>query len=337
MQKKLFFLLLAIICILSTSAYAAEDELAAVIKAAEKEGQVSWTSVIREKEAAPFIKAFQKEYPNIKVEYQRQHGGQAMERLMREYQTGHITYDVVQIHPDSMHEFLKVDAIEKINWTALGVLPEFIHTENRFIGPFEAPYCILYNTDLIKPEESPKSWEDLLDPKWKGKITTDSRPSGFLRLTGAWGTEKVLDYLRKLAANEPKIVRGQTETITLMAAGEHMLAAPFYLHSYVEVAEKKGGPIGFNLPNPLPTSFYSYGIIKGAKQPNAGKLLLAWLGSKGYKLMDGINWGRAAPFGGTKKEKLYKGITLSLPPTDEQVPDRHKYVLEMTKALGIRK
>jgi len=336
MYRKSFIFVVVLISIFCSSLYAAQNELAATIKAAEKEGQVNWTGVLREKEALQFIKVFEKEYPKIKVVYRRQHGGQAMEVLMREYQTGLITNDVVQIHPDSLHEFIKVDAVEKVNWADLGVLPGLILRDNRFVGISEAPYCILYNTNLIKPEESPKSWEDLLNPKWKGKIVTDTRPSGFLRLTSVWGRERILDYLRKLKAQNPILVRGQTETITLMAAGEYMLGAPFYLHSYVEVAEKKGGPVGFNLPNPLPTYYLNFGIIKGAKHPHAGKLLLAWLGGKGYKIMEDINWGRSVPLGGTKKEKLYKGITLAFPPSDEQIPDRQKWVLEMARTLGAR-
>ena len=156
MMKKTFIFFLAIVLILAGSAYAASKELASLIKAAKQEGQVSWTAVIREKEAKPFIKAFEKEY-GIKVEYNRQHGGQAMERLIREYQTGLIAYDVVQIHPDALEEFIELDAIEKVNWGALGVSNKFVKNDNRFVGPFEAPYLILYNNKLIKPEESPKN------------------------------------------------------------------------------------------------------------------------------------------------------------------------------------
>jgi ABC-type Fe3+ transport system substrate-binding protein len=338
MKRHFLILLLALALISSGDAYAAQKEqLADVIKAAEKEGEALWTSTLTEEEAGGFVKAFQKEYPKVKVTYTRQHGGEAMELLKREYQTGHVAYDVVHIHPDAMFEFLEIDAIERVRWADFGIAPGLILYDNRFIGVFEYPFCILYNTNLIKPEAAPKTWEDLLDPKWKGKIVTDTRPSGFLRLTGVWGTAKVLDYLRKLGENKPIFMRGQTQTISLMAAGEYMLAAPFYLHSYVEMAENKGGPIGYNLTNPLPTEFTSFGILQGAKHPNAGTLLLAWLGTKGYKMMDDINWGRSVPFGGTKKEKMYKGITLSFSPTKKQVPDTDKYILEMTKAMGARK
>ena len=338
MKKYFLILLLALSFPFPGVVYAAQKEqLADVIKAAEKEGEVLWASILTEEEAMPFVKAFQKEYPKIKVTYTRQHGGEAMELLKREYQTGLIAYDMVEIHTDALYDFIDLGAIEKIQWTDLGVVPGLIRFDNHYLGIFEMDYCILYNTNLIKPETAPKSWEDLLDPKWKGKVVTDTRPLGFLGLTGVWGSAKMLDYLRKLGENKPVFVRGQTQTISLMAAGEYMLGAPFYLHSYVELAEKKGGPIGFNLPNPLPGDFSHYGILKGAKHPNAGKLFMTWLGTKGFKMMDDINWGRSAPFGGAKKEKLYKGITLALPPTKQQVPDTDKYTLEMTKAMGARK
>jgi ABC-type Fe3+ transport system substrate-binding protein len=338
MKKYFLILLLALSFTFPGVVYAAQKEqLADVIKAAEKEGEVLWASILTEEEAMPFVKAFQKEYPKIKVTYTRQHGGEAMELLKREYQTGLIAYDMVEIHTDALYDFIDLGAIEKIQWTDLGVVPGLIRFDNHYLGIFEMDYCILYNTNLIKPETAPKSWEDLLDPKWKGKVVTDTRPLGFLGLTGVWGSAKMLDYLRKLGENKPVFVRGQTQTISLMAAGEYMLGAPFYLHSYVELAEKKGGPIGFNLPNPLPGDFSHYGILKGAKHPNAGKLFMTWLGTKGFKMMDDINWGRSAPFGGAKKEKLYKGITLALPPTKQQVPDTDKYTLEMTKAMGARK
>ncbi len=336
MVRKSMLIMIALMFIFSGFLNAQTKELAEVLKAAEKEGQFLWSSTLRENEAAPFVNAFNKEYPKIKASFQRQHGADAMERLMREVQTGTVPYDAVHIHPDYMQEFLKMDVIEKVNWADLGVFPEFIHFDSRFVGAFSDPFIIIFNTNLIKPEEAPKNWNDFLDPKWKGKFVVDTRPSTFLRLAGAWGPEKVLDYLRKLGRNNPVFVRGQTQAATLMAAGDHSLAAGMYLSSYVYV-EKKGGPLGFNVPDPVPTADADYGIIKGAKHPNAAKIFLTWLGSKGYKLMDDVNWGRSTPYRDTRAAELFKGKTLSLPPTAEQVPDRQKFSQQMTEALGIKK
>jgi len=313
------------------------EKLAQVYKAAEKEGQLLWTSTLRENEAMPFVKAFNKEHPNIKAGFQRSHGGQAMERLIREVQTGSVPYDVVHIHPDYMQEFIQMDVMEKVDWAGLGVYPEFIHFDSRFVGAFADPFVFIFNTNLVKKGEEPKSYEDFLDPKWKGKVVVDTRPSGFLRLAGAWGPEKVLAYLRRLKENDPIFLRGQTQTATLMAAGDYYMSVSMYLSSYVHVAEKKGGPLGFSVPDPLPTANTDYGIIKGIKNPNAAKVFLTWLGTKGFKLMDKVNWARSTPYRDTRAAELFKGKTLSLPPTVEQVPDRQKFTKEMLRALGVRK
>ena len=337
MKKKMLMWFLGMALALPVAANAMSEKMAQIYKDAEKEGQLLWTSTLREREAMPFVKAFNKEHPNIKASFQRSHGGQAMERLIREVQTGNVPYDVVHIHPDYMQEFLKMDVIEKVDWAALGVYPEFIHFGSRFVGAFSDPFVFVFNTNLVKKGEEPKTWEDFLDPKWKGKFVVDTRPSGFLRLTGAWGPEKVLDYLRRLRENEPIFLRGQTQTATLMAAGDYTMSVSMYLSSYVHVGEKKGGPLGFSVPNPVPTANTDYGIIKGIKNPNAAKVFLTWLGTKGFKLMDKVNWARSTPYRDTRAAELFKGKTLSLPPTPEQVPDRQKFTQEMLKALGVRK
>ena len=236
-----------------------------------------------------------------------------------------------------MQIFLKMDVIEKANWVKdFKVLPEFVSHDNRFVGPFMGNFLIVYNHNLVKPEEAPNSWNDFLDPKWKGQFIFDTRPSAFLRLTGAWGPEKTLAYLRKLGKNDPIFLRGQTKAATLMAAGDYKMAIAMYLSSYTFV-KKKGGPLSIKVQDPLPASKFTYGVLKGAKHPNAAKVLNGWLGGKGYKLMDDINWGWSAPFEGSRKGKLFKGKTLAYPPTADQVPDRHKYTLEMLKAVGARK
>jgi len=335
MVKKILFLTLTLSLVFLGSTYAVTKEVAAVYKAAEKEGQLLVVTSLNEKEIMPMINAFNEEHPKIKARYKRQHGGRAMESLMREIQAGIFPRDVVYISADYVYEFLKMDVIEKVNWADFGVPPEQIHHDGRFVEIADSPFAIIYNKNLIKPEEAPKNWEDFLDPKWKGRFIVDRRPSAFLRLTGAWGPEKVLDYLRKLGQNKPIFVRGQLKYATLMAAGDYEVAVAMYLHSYVRVAEQKGGPLGFNLPNPLPTTRYNLCILKGIKNPNAAKVFLGWMGKKGSKMMEDSNWGRAPVFKGSRKEKLYKGLTLSYPPTPEQVPDSVKYTQEMVKAMGV--
>ncbi len=338
MTRKSVIFMLAVWVVWGGTAYSQQKQvsLAEIVKAAEKEGEVLWTSTFKDDEVEPFIKAFNKEYPKIKVLHEREHGAEAMERLLRELVSGAVVNDVVQIHLEYEREFIAIDALERVNWVDLKVLPQLVTEEGRLINIAAFPYCIGFNTKLLKKEEAPKTWEDLLDPKWKGKFVVDSRPQCFLSLAGAWGPQKVLDYLKKLGQNSPVFTRGQTELANMMSAGQYMLSGSSMLQALVYVAQK-GGPVGWNLPDPIPINTVDFAVLKKARHPNAAKVLLSWFGSKGYKMWDDINWGRSVPYGGTLLEKAARGKTLSFDPPYDVIPDRQKYEGELIKALGVKK
>ncbi len=338
MIRKSVIFMLAVLMVLGGTAYSQQKQpsLAEIVKAAEKEGEVRWTSTFKDDEIGPLIKAFNKDYPNIKVSHEREHGVESQERMVRELVSGATMNDVVQIGFDYERELLAMDALERVNWVDLKVLPQLVSNENRMVAVAAFPFCFGFNTKLIKKEEAPKTWEDLLDPKWKGKIVVDSRPQCFVNLAGAWGAQKVLDYVKKLGQNSPIFVRGQTELASMMAAGQYMLSASSYLQALVYVAQK-GAPISWSFPVPVPIDMVDQAVLKKAQHPNAGKVLLAWLGSKGYKIWDEINWGRGLPYGGTLLEKTLQGRALSLPPSHEQMPDRQQFEREFMKVIGVKK
>lgn len=339
MIRKGIIFILAVWMVIGGTAYGqkqTQSSLAEIIKTAEKEGEVRWTSTFRDDEVAPLIKAFNKEYPKIRVIHEREHGAEAQERLVRELASGALVNDLVQIHFDYEREFIAMDALERVNWANLKVLPQLVSNENRMVAVAAFPFCIGFNTKLVKKEEAPKTWEDFLDPKWKGKFVVDTRPQCFINLAGAWGSQKVLDYMKKLGKNTPIFVRGQTQLASMMAAGDYMLSASAMLQALTYVAQK-GAPVAWNFPDPVPIDMVDFSVLKKARHPNAAKLLLAWLGNKGYKIWDEINWGRSVPYGGTLLEKAVQGKTLSFPPSYEQMPDRQQFEREAIKALGVKK
>ncbi len=335
-MKKIIFIGVLATLLLFVWIPTALADMAEIMKAAEKEGEVLWTSTFKDNEAAPFIEAFQKAYPKIKVTHEREHGGEAMERLLREISSGAPVKDLVQIHGDYENMFMKMDAVQSVNWADFKVEPAIVSRDNRLVGLSGFYYAFVFNTNLVKKEEAPKTWNDLLDPKWKGKLVCDTRPNAFMYLTGAWEPKKVLDYAQKLGKQNLIFVRGQTQTMNLMAAGDYMISATAYLHPAVELAEK-GAPLAWMIPDPVPFDYAKLGILKGAKHPNAAKVFLGWLGSSGYELMDQINWGRSVPIGKTKMAKEIKGKTLSEPPSEERLPDRQGFQNEINKLLGVKK
>lgn len=316
---------------------AAGPSVADIIKAAEQEGEVTWTSTLKDDEAEGLMVAFRKAYPKIKISHERDHGTEAQERLLRELLSGSPEMsDVAQIHYDYEEEFRKAGQLEAANWSDFKVIPQLIEPDNLMVLGFSLPHAIVYNTNLVKKEEAPKTWDDLLDPKWNAKVVVDTRPTALVCLATAWGPEKVLEYAKKLGQTKPIFVRGQTETMNLMAAGEYALHSTGLYSSAVYVAQK-GGPLAWNFPDPVPAEWGKLAIFKKAKHPNAAKVFLGWLASEGYKVMDEINPGRSVPFGGTLLEQETKGKKIVASPKRDQVADLQAFQGQIVDALGAPK
>ncbi len=290
-----------------------EAELNKLIEGAKAEGKVIWQDGLKPEEAKPMIETFQKKYPFIKVEHTRIHATESRERIMREMMAGIVKIDVFDIGGEQTPEYKKAGLLDKYDWTkAFDVRPEQLEKDQMLLVIGASVKGVGYNTNKVEKKDLPKTWEDLLDPKWKGKIVVDTRPKTFLQLMPVWGEERVYGYLKKLVANKPMFRRGQTESIELMAAGEFPMIAGTYYHS-LTLVKKKGAPVDFAVLDPVPVTLEEEAIAKGAPHPNAAKLLLGWIAREGQKFYDDAT-DRGIPLPGfdTGSAKIVKGKKLSL-------------------------
>ena len=332
MVRKTTVFLLALLLVPAGAVYAGPTEIAAIVEAAEKEGVVTWEGGLRGFEVKPLIKAFQKKYPKIKVVHNKESGSK--EKLLREVLAGAEVKDVVQLDPDVEIDFVKRGLLQKENWSDFGVLPQLQFHDGLMVASHLHSHVFAFNTNLLKKQDAPKAWEELLEPKWKGNFTVDTSCNAYLRLVDAWGADKVLAFLEKLGKQKPTFVRGHTSTMTLMAAGQYTLSADVLLASAARVADK-GGPLDWVAPDPVPAGMVKNGILKKVKHPNAARVFLGWLGSEGYKYLEEGNKARCLPFGGTYTEKLFKGKRMSWTPTPEQLPDTQGFFRKAIEALGV--
>lgn len=274
-----------------------EQELAKLVEGAKAEGVVNWGDALKPEEAGPMIKAFTEKYPFIKVEHTRVNDTDSRERLFRELQANKVSFDIFDVSGEEIPPFKAANILMPIDWTKYyNIRTEMTDPDKLFIAYGGSVKVVAYNTNLVKKEDLPKTWDDLLDPKWKGKLVVDSRPKSFLHLMPAWGEQKVLDYLKKLADNKPQYRRGQSESIQLMAAGDIAIIAGSYYHS-VKLVKDKGAPIDVVLLDPVPVSMSFMTIAKATPHPNAAKLFLGWMATEGEKYYDQAT-GRGLPFVG---------------------------------------
>lgn len=265
--------------------------LDSIIQGAKKEGKVSWGTNLVEDEVAELNKAFQKEYPFIKkVEHVRLRGAEEHERSLSEMQAGIFSYDVVSVHEELISRYQKLKfLVESIDWQGLfGVDPRMIHPKRFGVAVGQNPAGITYNKNKVSKEQIPKRWSDCYNPYFKGKLAGDVRPIHMLSLMGGYGEEWTLDFARKLAANKPRWMRGQTAADTLLAAGELLISCPASHGAwYRQVKKKPTFPVGFVFPEgPIVAQ---QGLLlspmKGSPSPSAAVLLTGWIASKGVVLL----------------------------------------------------
>jgi iron(III) transport system substrate-binding protein len=162
---------------------------------------------------------------------------------------------------------------------------------------------IAYNTGLVKAEEAPKIFADLLDPKWKGKIAVDEKNfSWYGAMTQKWGKEKTQRYMRTLAKQDIQLRNGQTLIAQLMAAGEFSVA--MVLAHRIEKMKEQGAPVEWvTTLDPVTASLHPIGIAAKAPHPNAAKLFVDFILSKdGQQLLLSIERTPARPGIDTKME-----------------------------------
>lgn len=285
-----------------------------LIEGAKKEGKLVVYTSMTVDQAQKLNDTFKAKYPFIQPSMFRAVGERLLTKIMAEAQAGRYEFDVVQ-SAETQAYFLK-----KKNLLAKYVAPEAKNIQKPFFDPdgywaavYMMPNVIGYNTRLVKRNEAPRSDEELLNPKWKGKIGMDhSKPEWFSWKLKRMGEEKGLAYMKNLGAQEFKLYSGLTILTNLLAAGEFPLVLNTYLHN-VEDVRRKGAPVDWVAQDPVFTKFQPIGVGSKATNPNAAKLFVDFmLSEEGQKII--------ASFG---RVPTRRGV-----PTTAQGIDKLNYVID---------
>lgn len=248
---------------------------------ARKEGELLWLGSFNEENAKPILQGFAARYPFIKVNRVRTDSTKALQRVLAELRARQSRTDLIT--SNAVVELREAGAVLSFRSP---VLDQFAQ-EDRDPDGYSAPLYFVnyglaaYNTNQVSAADAPKSYDDLLDPKWRGQMTFASSASGalffvsFLRMS--WGDEKAKDYLQKLSLQ--KIV-GRTESartvLGMVASGEHkIMINPFLTH--VGELARKGAPLAVLMVNPTPVSSTPVLMAKTAPHPYATMLLIDYL------------------------------------------------------------
>lgn len=281
----------------------AQAQDAALIEAAKKEGELVWyTGMIVNLLVRPVVDAFDKKY-GIKVKFSSVNDADTVLRMTNEARAGKYEVDVFDTPGTVIPALSKVNLIGSYVPASARPFPADLKgKDGLWTGIFALYLTTTYNTDLVKDSEAPKTFQDLLDPKWKGKMVwvdnrTISGPAGFIaNVLKVMGNDAGMAYLKKLS--QQKIVglpSNQRVVLDQVIAGQYSIGLMTYNH-HVVISREKGAPIKWVKMEPLVANVGAVAMSKHAPHPNAAKLFLEFLFSEeGQTVVRNANYPPALP------------------------------------------
>ena len=264
----------------------------AMVQAAKKEGQLTWyTTLIINQIVRPLSDAFEAKY-GIKVAASRASGNDTALKIINEARARRTQADIFD-GTSTIFPLLDAGLVAAYPPKAVANWPDELRDPKGLWSAMNVYYfTAAYNTNLVPAADVPKTYEDLLDPKWKGKIAwtydlSPGGPPGFIHnILTVMGEEKGMAYLRKFAAQEPvTIPAAQRVVLDKVIAGEYPLCV-MILNHHVPISAAKGAPVEWIRMQPVVASTSLISIVKDAPHPNAAKLFEEFvLSDDGQKLL----------------------------------------------------
>jgi iron(III) transport system substrate-binding protein len=281
MKLKSCLLMLAL-CFVSVCLARAQDPQ--LVQAARKEGKVVWHTSLALPSSTAISHYFENKYKGIEVEVHRNGSQRVLQRFMQEASAGLKNADIVHTSDAGHFELLKDKGmLMKFTPQSVAGFPDGFKDKAGFYYGMRATLSVIaHNPKIVAEKDAPKTWKDLLNPKWSGKaVTAHPGYSGIimthvLALVNVYGW----DYFRDLAKNKLHIVQSANDPAGVVASGERPVGVNGAEYFYYKTL-KQGNPIKIIYPKEgVPLVVSPVAIAKDAPHPNAAKLFTEFIFSK---------------------------------------------------------
>jgi len=273
------------------------DRQKILVEGARKEGKLMWyTTLIVDQVVRPVKEAFEKEYPFIQVEFYRGNSENVVRRILTEYQAKRHDADLVDgtVSPVMIK---RAGFLQRFYSPYFAEYPAELKDSQGFWGSTNLYFLTPgYNTRMVKANELPKTYEDLLNPRWKGQMMwSTSRGSGAPMFLGnvlmSMGPEAGKAYLQKLKGqNIAKSTASNRQILDLTIAGEYPIALHIFNH-HAYISKTAGAPVDWYAIEPVTATIQTIALAKNTPHPHASMLLLDFvLSEKGQKVFQQSNY-----------------------------------------------
>jgi iron(III) transport system substrate-binding protein len=252
--------------------YKGADRDARLLEGARKEGQLNLYTSLNTKDSGPITEAFEK-LTGVKVLLWRSSSEKVLQRAVTEARAGRFACDVLETNGPEMEALAREKLLAEFHSPHFKDLPPAAFPKHRlWVADRFNFFTIGYNTKLIKPEEVPNSYEDLLHPRFAGKLGIEASDTDwFAAIVKHMGEAKGLAFFRKLAATRPQLRSGHTLMGELVSSGEVPITATIYNHN-IERLSVKGAPVKWKALTPTFGRPNAIGVVPRAAHPHAALL-----------------------------------------------------------------
>ena len=226
----------------------AAERQARLVEGVKKESGLIWYSSTTAEDALALIKKFNEQHPSIQIQHFRSSSEKLLERILAESRANAFKADIVALPELELSIMIKRKLLVRYEGSENSIYPaEAKDPRGYWTGLYTSAWVAAYNTKMVNKDAAPKSYKDLLNPKWKGSIAMDTEPYNWFVVSLRFlerrdGREAGLDYMKRLAAQQMQWRKGHSLIGQLMAAGEFPIASELQVHT-VERAKAQGAPV----------------------------------------------------------------------------------------------
>jgi len=303
--------------------YEGADRLQRIVEAAKKEGSLTLYTTIAEKDLPAIIKPFEAKY-GIKVNVWRSGTDKVLQRTLAEAAAKRDEVDAVHFGSPEMEALSREKVLMAVKSpTYKDLTPGSVPAHQQWAATLLSVWVQAYNTGLIRREDLPKTYADLLNPKWKGKLGLEAKNQDWFQtmVEIMGGDAKGMKFFNDLVAtNGISPRKGHTLLNNMVVSGEVPMALTVY--NYMpEQAKKKGAPIDWFVLEPAVARSNAVGVAARAKRPNAALLFHEYMLTDAQLLLVGIDY---VPTN-TKVDSPLKGVKIVITDPVRSLDDAAKW------------
>jgi len=268
----------------AVATYSGPDRTVRLIAGAKKEGELMLYSSLTQDDQLKLVADFKRRY-GVSVKFWRGSQAHILQRVLSETRGSRFEFDVLETNAPQVEALAREKLLQKMNspYVEQELLPEVVPSHGEWAPDRLNLLVYAYNTHLVRPADVPKSWQALLDPKWKKRIGVEStNVEWFAVLVESLGEKAGLELFRRMVDNGLAVRTGHNHSAVLVAAGEIPLMLGIYSHD-AERMKAKSAPVDWFILPPAVVLPSAVAVSRRAPHPNAAALFYDYMLTDGQR------------------------------------------------------